>query len=93
MINKLQDIDLLIEDSKSYQSTDKFLKKLVSLLLSYLGIDEEINIKAIFIREIEYEKKRFIALCLLRVYSINPTLLINMSIKHNVHRLFILIRK
>lgn len=87
MINKLQDIDKLIENSKNYYSTEKFLPELTQLLFLYLEIDIELNIKAVFTREIEYEKKRFIAFCLLRIYSINPDLLTDISIKHNVHTL------
>nr|WP_319398779.1 ATP-binding protein [uncultured Carboxylicivirga sp.] len=87
MTNKLLEIDQLIEDSKNFNSTDIFIKELAQLLLEYLKIDLECNLKAIFTKEIEHDKKRFIAYCLLRVYCINSSLLTSMSIKHNVHSL------
>lgn len=87
MINKLNEIDSLIESAKTFSSTDLFLSKLALLVFEYLEIELKPECNAIFIREIEFSKKRFIGYCLLRVYSINPTLLTNISVKHNVHKL------
>lgn len=88
MTNKLLEIDQLVENSKNNKSTEKFIGELTLLLIEYLDIDMDINPKAIFSKEIEYEKKRFIAYCLLRIYSINSKLITDMSIKHSVHYLF-----
>lgn len=87
MTNKLNEIDSLIESSQTFSSTDAFLKELVLLVFEYLDIELVPDTNSIFTREIEFSKKRFIGYCLLRVYSINSTLLTNMSVKHNVHKL------
>jgi hypothetical protein len=87
MTNSLKEIDLLIEAAHTYNSTEEFLNQLVLIAFPYLEIDIDQNSNSIFVREIDHAKRRFIGFCLLRVYSINPVLLSNMSVKHNVHKL------
>jgi len=86
----LKDIDKLIEDSKKYSSVEKYLIDLTSLIFSFLNIDIEVtNYQALLNRELEQSKKRFIAFCLLRVYSVNPDLLRSLTVKHNIHKFFL----
>lgn len=86
----LKDIDELIENSSSYNSAEKYLTELSKLIIPFLKIDtnKEINHQSLMKRELEQNKKRFIAICLLRIYSNNPKLLTNLSVKHNIHKFF-----
>ena len=83
----LKDIDELIENSNKYNSVEKYLKELTNLIFSFLKIDiESTNYQALLNRELEQSKKRFIAFCLLRVYSANPDLLRSLTVKHSIHK-------
>lgn len=82
-------IDELILESKKYQSNNDFLNKLSNLIIIFLDISKENknNYLELFNRELKHSDKRFISFCLLRVYSINPELLSNGSVKHTILKL------
>ena len=83
----LKDIDKLIENYIKYSSVKKYLNELPLLIVPFLKIDTEtVDYQSLFDRKLEQNKKRFIAFCLLRVYSKNSELLRNISIKHNIHK-------
>lgn len=87
----LKMIDQMIEKAVDYQSPEKYLTELANLIIPFLNIDQNsqtINYNSLFKREIEQTSKRFISFCLLRIYSIHPKLIINSSVKHNIHNLF-----
>ncbi len=88
---KLLEIDKLIEDSTNYTSDSEYLAELAILIIPYLNIEYEfktIDGNSLIKREMEQNKKRFIAFCLLRVYSKNSNLIRKSSLKHNIHTLF-----
>ncbi|MCP3940928.1 MAG: ATP-binding protein [Desulfobacteraceae bacterium] len=88
---KLLEIDNFIEDSINNSSDDKYLSKLAKLIIPFLNIENRFNIidsKSLIKREMEQNNKRFISFCLLRVYSKNSKLIINSTLKHNIHTLF-----
>ena len=89
--DKLREIDKLIEDANQYSSDHKYLTELSKLLIPFLEIENEfttIDCESLIKRELEQGKKRFISFCLLRVYSKNPNLIKNSSLKHSIHNLF-----
>lgn len=85
----LKDIDKLIENSNKYNSVEKYLNELTHLIVPFLKIDNVTeDYQTLIDRELEQSTKRFIAFCLLRIYSINSELLRDISVKHNIHKFF-----
>lgn len=86
----LKEIDELIEKSDQFNSLEKHLTALSKLIVPFLelDIDSEITFNSLFIFETEHSKNRFIAFCLLRIYSKNPELIANSSLKHKIHKFF-----
>ncbi|WP_158848098.1 AAA family ATPase [Algibacter sp. L1A34] len=86
---KISTVDKYILNAKSHNKSDIFLDKLSSLIFSYLNKSEEKSTsnRELFDKGLNQKNKRFIAYCLLRVYSLNSSLLTEGLVKHKIFKL------
>tara|TARA_B110000908_G_C10258225_1_gene457138 strand:+ start:755 stop:3901 length:3147 start_codon:yes stop_codon:yes gene_type:complete len=83
------EIDKLILSAKNINSSEQFLNKLASLVIPFLNNKEkrEVNNRELFNNDLIQKEKRFISYCLLRVFSINSSLVTEGLVKHKVIKL------
>lgn len=82
----LKNIDEFIENSHEILFPDRFFNDFADLIIQYFELDVKVNkgIETITNKELSSNKKRFIAVCILRIYSINPRIITNTSNNHHI---------